>query len=50
MKNSALYEKYSQLQCKLTNVILDQKKYVLKIGTQRKIFITGCKLSSVLMT
>jgi len=33
MKNSALYEKYSQLQCKLTNVILDQKQYVLKIGT-----------------
>jgi hypothetical protein len=50
MKNSALYEKYSQLQCKLTNVILDQKKYVLKIGTQRNFFICGCKLSSVLMT
>ena len=41
MKNSALYEKYSQLQCKLTNVILDQKKYVLKIGTQRNFFICG---------
>ena len=50
MKNSALYEKYSQLQCKLTNVILDQIQYVLKIGTQRNFFICGCKLSSVLMT
>ena len=50
MKNSALYEKYSQLQCKLTNVILDQKQYVLKIGTQRNFFICRCKLSSVLIT
>ena len=38
MKNSALYEKYSQLQCKLTNVILDQKKICAQERHPAKVF------------